>query len=185
MSIEKLVDTYATAADICRQAGFDMIMIHCAHGALPLQFLSPLTNQRTDAYGGTPEKRMRFVLEVLKAIKKRCGRDFPIELRVSATEYNPEGLDEEDEIAFLKVAQDHLDLVHISVGANPDIINGMQPYFVPRMLNVPRAARFKSALRIPVVAGAAWSAPSEERQAELIMDGKMAAMKRVTFLNQL
>ncbi len=190
-TIEKLVETYATAADICRKAGFDMVMIHCAHGALPMQFLSPLTNQRTDAYGGTPEKRMRFVLEILKAVKNKCGRDFPIELRVSATEYNPEGLDEEDVIAFLKVAQDHMDLVHISVGANPDIFNGMQPYFVPRMLNVPRAARFKAALRIPVVAmGGINSMEDAEsvianQQADLVAMGRPAMADRRIFVKGL
>jgi 2,4-dienoyl-CoA reductase-like NADH-dependent reductase (Old Yellow Enzyme family)/thioredoxin reductase len=190
-TIEKLVDTYAEAARICKQSGFDMVMIHCAHGALPMQFLSPLTNQRTDAYGGTPEKRMHFVLEVLQAVKRKCGPNFPVELRVSATEYVQGGLEEEDVITFLQVAQDYMDLVHVSVGANPDIINGMQPYFVPRMLNVPRAARFKAALRIPVVAmGGINSLEDAEsvlsnQQADIIAMGRPAIADRRIFIKGL
>ena len=190
-TIEKLIDTYATAAGICRLAGFDMVMIHGAHGALPMQFLSPLTNERTDEYGGTTEKRMRFPLEVLKAVKKRCGADFPVELRVSATEFAEGGLEEEDVIAFLQVAQDYLDLVHVSVGANPDIVNGMQPYFIPRMLNVPRAARFKAALRVPVVAvGSINSLEDAEsvianNQADLVAMGRAAIADRRIFVKGL
>lgn len=84
--VKALVVDYVTAAGRAKQAGFDGVEVHCAHGYLPGQFLSPYTNNRTDEYGGSFENRMRFVLEILAGIKERCGKDYPVTFRISADE---------------------------------------------------------------------------------------------------
>ena len=84
--VKSLVQDYINTAWRAKQAGFDGVEVHCAHGYLPGQFLSPYTNNRTDEYGGSFENRMRFVLEILAGIKERCGNDYPVTFRISADE---------------------------------------------------------------------------------------------------
>ena len=76
--IRETIEHYCSAARICKMAGFDMIMLHGAHGQLPTQFLSPHFNHRTDEYGGSFENRMRFPLELLAALRETLGEEFPI-----------------------------------------------------------------------------------------------------------
>jgi 2,4-dienoyl-CoA reductase-like NADH-dependent reductase (Old Yellow Enzyme family) len=93
-----------------------MVMIHGGHGHLLGQFVSPYSNKRTDAYGGSLEKRAKFVIEILTAIRRRVGNKLALEYRVSADEIVPEGMHEEETIEFLKMIQDKIDLIHVSVG---------------------------------------------------------------------
>ena len=76
--IEETIADFAAAAVRARKAGFDLVQLHFAHGYLGSQFLSPLTNHRTDDWGGSPEKRRRFHIEVLRAVRKAVGDDFPV-----------------------------------------------------------------------------------------------------------
>ena len=85
--IHELVGQFGDAALRCKKAGIDGIELHCAHGYLLQQFLSPYTNQRTDEYGGSFENRMRIVLEIIEDIRKKCGPDFPLGCRVSVDEF--------------------------------------------------------------------------------------------------
>ncbi len=149
--IDQVVQNYADAAYRCLLAGFDMIMIHGAHGQLPSQFLSPLFNQRTDHYGGSLENRMRFPLEILRAIRSKCGDRIAIEWRISGSELVPGGLELKEVLEFLKVAQQYIDLVHFSAGLHPGPMM-IQPYFVPHMPNVRYAEEAKKVLNIPVTA---------------------------------
>lgn len=149
--IDYVINAYAEAAEICKEAGFDMIMIHGAHGTLPAQFVSPLTNKRTDKYGGTPEKRMTFHKEMLAAIREKVGPDFPIELRVSWTEFDPNGLQLEDVIGYLKEIQHLIDLVHVSAGATPTP-RCFVHYYSPRNINAEATEKIRAALDIPVTA---------------------------------
>ena len=89
-------------------------MIHAAHGWLLAQFLSPLINKRTDKYGGSLENRARFPLMVLDRIRERVGRDFPIELRIGGSELAQGGYTIEDAMAFAKLVEDKVDLLHVS-----------------------------------------------------------------------
>ena len=84
--IDEVIDSFACAAERCMRVGFEMIMIHGGHGHLLAQFLSPYSNKRTDAYGGSLENRARFALEVLTEIRKRVGSRLAIEYRISANE---------------------------------------------------------------------------------------------------
>ncbi len=89
VEIERLVARYADAAERCKKAGFDGIQIHAANGYLMSQFLTPYTNRRTDAYGGSVEGRTRLLREVLDAIKSRVGADLPVIIKMNGSDYLP------------------------------------------------------------------------------------------------
>lgn len=91
--IRSFVEGWATSAALAQEGGFDGVEIHMAHGYLLHQFLSPLYNARTDAYGGDLEGRTRFPREVLRAVRDRAGDDFTVGIRIVANEFHPEGLD--------------------------------------------------------------------------------------------
>lgn len=91
--IRSVVDGWAISAEHARDGGFDGVEIHMAHGYLLHQFLSPLYNARTDAYGGDLEGRTRFPREVLRAVRERVGEDYPVGIRIVANEFHPDGLD--------------------------------------------------------------------------------------------
>ena len=118
--IKNVVNAFATTAAWCQKVGFDMVMLHGGHGWLLSQFTSPYANKRTDEYGGSLENRARFAIEVIEAIKARCGKGFPIEYRVSGSELTEGGLTLEDTIAFLKMIEDKVDLIHVSAGIRAD-----------------------------------------------------------------
>jgi len=101
--IKMLINNYADAAYRCMVSGFDMIMIHGAHGHLTSQFFSPKRNLRTDAYGGTVKNRARFVQEMLEAVRDRVGDKLAIEYRISADEMVPDGLHPEEGFIWLSV----------------------------------------------------------------------------------
>lgn len=122
--IDQVVGQFADCAERLMKAGFDFVMIHGGHGNMAGSFLSPLVNTRTDCYGGSLENRMRFPLEVLRAIRAKCGNKLNIEYRISGYEYAPGGMELEETIEFLKVAQEYIDLVNVSGGmvANPKLL---------------------------------------------------------------
>ena len=84
--IKKLVKQFVDAAVRCKEAGVDGVELHAAHGYLLQQFLSPNTNKRTDEYGGSFENRMRFIKEIIEGIRERCGRDYPLIIRLAVDE---------------------------------------------------------------------------------------------------
>ena len=94
--IDVTVDDWARAAERALRAGFDVLEVHAAHGYLLHQFLSPIANDRTDEYGGSLENRARLLLRVLRAVREVAGDSVPVFLRVSATDWTPEGLQPED-----------------------------------------------------------------------------------------
>ncbi|MGZ4476323.1 MAG: NADH:flavin oxidoreductase/NADH oxidase family protein [Nocardioides sp.] len=115
--IEDLIARYATAARVVTRAGFDGIQIHGAHGYLVSQFLSPLANQRTDAWGGTPEKRRRFVLEVFRAIRAEVGPDVPVAIKLNSADFQKGGFGEDESLAVVHaLAEEGLDLLEVSGG---------------------------------------------------------------------
>lgn len=150
--IHYVIGKYAEAAAIAKAAGFDMILLHAAHGALPLQFLSPIRNHREDRYGGTPEKRMTFLVELLAAMRAAVGVGFPIEVRISALEYEPEGIKLPETIAYLKAIEPFVNMIHVSSGNGGDVrsMATLAPYYFPRNVHVEFAAEIKKNLNIPV-----------------------------------
>jgi len=103
--VAELVSKFAAAAKRAKHAGFDCVEVHAAHGYLLHEFLSPLTNSRTDIYGGSPENRARFLVEVVAAIRAEVGADYPVLVRVSATDWHPDGLTQEATAQALKWAK--------------------------------------------------------------------------------
>jgi 2,4-dienoyl-CoA reductase-like NADH-dependent reductase (Old Yellow Enzyme family)/thioredoxin reductase len=152
--IERITQGYADAAEILMQNGFDMVLLHFGHGLLVGSFLSPLTNKRTDAYGGPFENRARFACNIIDRIRAKVGRKLLIEVRISGTEYAPGGIPVEEAISFTKLIEDRIDLIHVSAGMiGPKYMTMTHPCdYMPPMPNVFLAeAVKKSGVHIPVV----------------------------------
>ncbi|MDS7927900.1 NADH:flavin oxidoreductase/NADH oxidase family protein [Acinetobacter sp. V91_7] len=112
-----LIQRYANTAEIAKKAGFDGIQLHGAHGYLISQFLSPHHNRRTDEWGGTNEKRRRFVLEVYNAIRSRVGTDFPVAIKINSADFQRGGFTEEESLeTILTLEKVGIDLIEISGG---------------------------------------------------------------------
>ena len=146
-----VIDDYVAAARRCMEAGFDMIMAHFAHGNLVSAFLSTLWNQRGDAYGGSPQNRWRFPLEVLEALYSVTRGRIPIEMRVVGDERIPGGTDISERIAFLREASRWVDMLCVSTGTlmytdGECFSYNMPGYYTDPGLNVAHTAAFKEAL---------------------------------------
>lgn len=115
--IEELIQRYATTAAIVTEAGFDGVQIHGAHGYLVSQFLSPLSNQRTDAWGGTPEKRRRFVIELFRAVRSAVGPSTPVAIKLNSADFQRGGFGEQESLEVVRaLAAEGLDLLEVSGG---------------------------------------------------------------------
>ena len=148
--IREAIACFARGAALVKRAGFDMLMLHAGHGWLIHQFLSPLTNRRTDDYGGNRNNRFRFALEVLSAVRAAVGPSFPIELRFSAMECAPGGITLPDAVAFAEAAQDYVDILHVSAGGEPDFTVTHPTMFAAPGCNVHFAAEIRRHVRVPV-----------------------------------
>ena len=170
--MDMIADHFIAAAKFFKAAGMDGVLIHAGHGWLLHQFLSPRTNKRSDEYGGSLENRARFPLRLLKALREAMGKDFIVEMRVSGDECMPGGMPVEETAAFCAMAQDYIDLVHVSVGTyrNPILSGEFSSLFQPHGLNADAAAVIKRAIRIPVVVVGGINSP--EQGEELIASGK-------------
>ena len=152
--IQELVRSFTEAARRARTAGFDAVELHGAHGYLIGQFLSPESNHRRDGYGGDTPRRARFFVELVEAIKRELGREYPVICRMNGRDLVPGGLelDEAVEIGVLLQAAG-ADAVSVSGGIHASrpyaIIPGMS---VPRGCYVPYAEAFKQRLTVPIMA---------------------------------
>lgn len=154
--VRYMVESFAAAAWRVAEAGFGIVEIHGAHGYLIQQFLSPLTNHRQDEYGGSFLNRARFALEVVRAVRKRVGPNFPITFRMSATEFEEDGYTtgEAGALACMLEAEG-IAALHVSAGSNEtpySTAQVIQPmYFEPG--NLAKYARIiKDQVKIPVIA---------------------------------
>ncbi len=115
--IEDIIKRFGTTAAILKEAGFGGVQIHGAHGYLVSQFLSPYANVREDDWGGSLEKRARFVLEVYKEIRKQVGTDFPIGIKLNSADFQKGGFSEEDSMKVIELLSEAgIDLIEISGG---------------------------------------------------------------------
>ena len=115
--IKDLTSKFVEASERAIAAGFDVIEIHAAHGYLFHQFFSPLSNQRTDQYGGSFENRIRFLIETARAIRAAVGENYPIFARISATDWVEGGWDLEDSVNLsLELKSVGVDLIDVSSG---------------------------------------------------------------------
>lgn len=117
--MDAVVKAFADAARRARKAGFDVVEIHSAHGYLLHEFLSPLSNQRTDEYGGSFENRTRLLLQVVDAVRGAWPQNLPVLVRISATDWVEGGWTIDDSVALAKLLKEHgVDLVDCSSGGN-------------------------------------------------------------------
>ena len=162
---------FISAAEFMEAAGFDGVVIQAGHGWLLHQFLSPRMNYRSDEYGGSLENRSRFPLRVLRTLREAMGPDFLIELRISGQENVSKGMEIDESAAFCSIAQEFVDVIHVSAGVYQDPVNSGQfsSMFHPHGLNAEYAAAVKKAVSVPVtVVGGITSA---DQAAELIDRG--------------
>lgn len=147
--LSRIRDAFAGAAKRALRLGIDAVQIHAAHGYLLHEFLSPLSNRRTDEYGGSLENRMRFPLEVFEAVRAVWPADKPLSVRVSGTDWKEGGWDAESTVAFAKALEARgADAIHVSSGGlASDAKMSIGPGY-----QLPFARAVKQAVKIPVVA---------------------------------
>lgn len=115
--IEDIIQRFGRSAAVCKKAGFSGVQIHGAHGYLINQFLSPHHNRRTDEWGGSPEKRRRFVMAVYREIRRQVGADFPVGIKLNSADFQLGGFTEQESMATIHaLAEAGIDLIEISGG---------------------------------------------------------------------
>ena len=171
--LQALAEDFGRAAALARRCGFDLCMIHGGHGWLLHQFISELTNRRTDRYGGSLENRMRFPLLVIERVRAHAGPDFPIEFRMSGSERCPGGYDIDTGIEIAKMLDGVVDLIHVSAGTEAFPYSAMltsPSVFQKHGEHVRYAAEIRRHVSTPVVAVGALSDP--DRMEELLESGQ-------------
>lgn len=151
--IAATIADFAYAAKTCKDCGFDGVVIHGGHGWLFHQFFSPATNRRTDRFGGSLEKRLRFLLMTLDAVRESCGEDFILECRISGAENTGHDSYTTDELVeAAKLLQHHCDIIHVSAGMyrDPAETHMMSTIYNAHGCNVPYARAVKAAVDVPV-----------------------------------
>jgi 2,4-dienoyl-CoA reductase-like NADH-dependent reductase (Old Yellow Enzyme family) len=147
--LERVKAAFVRAARRAEALGIDAIELHAAHGYLLHQFLSPIANQRDDAYGGSPENRMRFPLEVFEAVRAAVPARMPVGVRISATDWVEGGWDVEQSIVLAKaLAARGCGFVHVSSGG----VSPQQKIALSPGYQVPLAERIKAEIDLPVIA---------------------------------
>ncbi|MFD8390664.1 bifunctional salicylyl-CoA 5-hydroxylase/oxidoreductase [Streptomyces sp. NPDC059680] len=142
-------EQFTAAAWRAARAGFDLLELHCAHGYLLSGFLSPLTNRRTDAYGGSPERRLRFPLEVFDAVRAVWPAERPMTVRISATDWAEGGTTAEDAVEIARAFAAHgADAIDVSTG---QVVAEERPEF-GRSYQTPFADRIRHEAGVPVIA---------------------------------
>ncbi|MET4675053.1 MULTISPECIES: NADH:flavin oxidoreductase/NADH oxidase [unclassified Luteibacter] len=173
--LARVRDAFAAAAERAARLGLAFVQLHGAHGYLLHQFLSPLSNQRTDEYGGSLENRMRFPLEVFDAVRAVFPADRPVTMRVSATDWVEGGWDLEQTIAFAKALEARgCDAIHVSTGG----LDERQAIPAGPNYQVPFARGIKQAVGIPVVAVGLITSPEQAEAIVATGDADMVALAR-------
>lgn len=165
--IKETVNLFKKAAQRAVDAGFDVIEIHAAHGYLVHQFLSPLSNVRTDEYGGSLENRSRILIEIVDAVNEVLDENHPLFVRISATEYAENGWDLEESVELSKILKErNVDLIDVSSGGN---IHGAKISVFPSY-QVPMAEAVKTGAEIKT--GAVGLITSAEQAEGILMQNK-------------
>ena len=168
--IHQVITDFSEAARRAKEAGYDGVEIHSAHGYLLNQFYSPLTNQRTDAYGGSLHNRLRLHIEVIRAVRKEVGADYPISVRLGGCDYIEGGCTIEDsEIAAKLFEQEGVNVLNISGGMCRYTRKGhTEPGYFQDM-----SSEIKSVVDIPVILTGGVKHLSE---AEILLENEAADM---------
>jgi 2,4-dienoyl-CoA reductase-like NADH-dependent reductase (Old Yellow Enzyme family)/thioredoxin reductase len=170
--IKEVIEAFAEAARRAKEARFDAVEIHGAHGYLVNQFLSPLTNRRTDQYGGDIKKRARFLLEILERIREKVGNGYPVLCRINGDDYIEGGITLEEAKTIAKMLEaGGVDALHISGGIyDSPVPVTTAPMALPRGIMVHLAAGIKEVVNVPVIAVGRINDP--ELAEEILRQGK-------------
>ena len=156
LEIQEIVQAFARSARRTKQWGFDGVQLHGAHGYLINQFLSPLTNHRTDLYGGTRENRCRFLFEVYQEVRRAVGAEFPVMIKLNATDNLSGGLELDDALfAASELSAFGLDAIEVSAGTAASGRLGPARSRIKTVdqegYNLDLALRIKAAVKCPVL----------------------------------
>lgn len=150
--IDAVIRSFASAAAFAKEAGFTGVQVHGAHGYLVSQFLSPLTNRRSDRWGGSLENRARFARSVLDAIRKAVGDDFPIGIKLNSADFQRGGFTEQESMRVLAMLQeDGVDLVEISGGSYESRVMLNEPQTGRDAFFLEYAEKARSEVEIPLM----------------------------------
>jgi anthraniloyl-CoA monooxygenase len=142
-------DEFVRAAEMAVEAGFDMLELHCAHGYLLSSFITPLSNQRTDEYGGSLANRMRFPLEVFAAMRRVWPDERPMSVRISAHDWVEDGITDADAVQIARAfCAAGADIIHVSAGQTSD---EAKPVY-GRMFQTPFSDRIRNEAGVPTIA---------------------------------
>ena len=182
--MDVVADHYADCAEILKNAGFDMVLLHGGHGWLLDQFISPKYNTRTDGFGGSLENRARFPLMVIDRVRRRCGENFLIEYRMSGVRRSRAASPGVRALNLPSCWTGKVDLIHVSAGLDTEEAQAVHTHptmFLPHGVNVHYAAAIKAAgVKTPVVTLGAITDPALAEQ--ILADGKadVIAMARAS-----
>ncbi len=173
--VEEIIENYVKSAVNAKNKGFNMVTVHGGHGWLPEQFFSEYTNHRTDEWGGSRENRAKFAVTICDRIHEACGKDFPIEFRISASELS-QGYDFAEGIEYAKALDGHADIIHVSLGVHGTLSNDEWQVCAPTMFQeegalVEYAAAIKKKMKYSLV-GTVGSISTPEFMEEVIASGK-------------
>ena len=179
--IDHVVNAFGSAAEMAKRGGIQMCMIHGGHGWLLSQWFSPLHNHRKDHFGGSIENRARIALMIIEEIRKKCGPDFPIEMRLSGDEFMEGGMKLEEVVELAKILDGKVDLIHVSAATFHDRTAGLRMFpsmFLTHGCNVYLAEAIKKAVKTPVTTLGGLNDPAHME--EILESGKadMVAMGR-------
>lgn len=171
--IIETIEAFANAALFAKQCGFGMVTVHGGHGWLISQFISPFVNTRRDKWGGSVENRARLPVAIADAIHKKCGANFPVEMRISGSECHAGGYGIDEGIALARQLDGHVDLIHVSAGSHEvkEVFTVTHPsIFLEDGVNVKYAAEIKKHVKTPVATVGALTDPAQME--EIIASGK-------------
>lgn len=178
--IQRLTEAFGKAAERAKGAGFDLVEIHGGHGYLIAQFLSGLTNQRTDVYGGPLERRTAFPLQVYRRVREALGKGFPISFRLSGDEFLPGGIGLADATTLAALLEkEGVDLISVTAGKGPETKEWViQPMAFPRGCLTPLSDRMGQSIKVPLLVAGRINDPVlansilEEGRADLVGMGR-------------
>ncbi|MDR2155249.1 MAG: NAD(P)/FAD-dependent oxidoreductase [Burkholderiaceae bacterium] len=180
--IQQIVEAFGDAARRAKLAGFDFVEIHGAHGYLITNFLSPRTNRRTDWYGGSLENRMRFLMQVVANVRAKIGADFPLGVRLSGTEYEPDGTTIEETVVVAQALEKAgIDVIHVSGGNHHTMHHQVSPLYMSVAHNAWAAEAIKRVVNIPVIASGSLNSPALAEQVLAEGKGDFVGLGRVMF----
>lgn len=179
--ISEIVNGYADAARRIYGAGLDGVEIVASHGYLPSQFLNPRLNHREDEYGGNENNRIRFLEEILDAVRSATSQDFVIGLRISAGERDEDGLTENEALTACVALEAKLDFIDVTFGTSASLggaVHIVPPMTIPNAYLGSAGARFKNALKKPVFLAGRINQPHEAEQVLSTGQADMCGMTR-------